>query len=79
MSVFVYLKLEWEDDSPVDRVCSRSRGALSAGRLSPLRSAPASYPVSGGTGSESKHFRSDLSSFCVATLLVSSHTHITAP
>lgn len=79
MSVFVYLKFEWEDDSPVGRVCSRSRGALSAGRLSPLRSAPASYPVSGGTGSESKHFRSDLSSFCVATLLVSSHTHITAP
>lgn len=78
MSVFVYLK-EWEDDSPVDRVCSRSRGALSAGRLSPLRSAPASYPVSDGTGSEPKHFRSDLSSFCVATLLVSSHTHITAP
>lgn len=34
-------------DSPVDRVCSRSGVELSAGRLSPLRSALLSYPAWG--------------------------------
>lgn len=68
ISVFVCLFTEGvqaRDDLPVDHVCSRSRGALSAGPVSPLQSAPVSYPVSSGTGSES----SDPSSLChIATL-----------
>ena len=58
-----------EDDSQVGRVCSRSRGVLSAGPLSPLRSAPVSYPVSSGTGNESKCFRGDSNPFRVSTKL----------
>lgn len=66
------------NDSPVDRVCSRSREALSAGRISPLRSAPGSYPVSSKTGSESKQFRNELSSLFVATLMFLTHTYQSA-
>lgn len=63
-----------EEDLPVDRECSRSRGELSAGRLSPLRSAPVSYPVSKGQeGSQNTSYRS----FSVETLL--KHTHFAAP
>lgn len=44
--VLVYVKEPGQEDLRVDCVCSRSRGELSAWRLSLLQSAPVSYPVS---------------------------------
>lgn len=41
-------------DSPDGRGCSRSTGALSAGPLSPARSAPVSYPATGGESARSQ-------------------------
>lgn len=46
VSLCLCICVNLKEDLLVDRVCSRSKGELSAGPLSPLRSAPASYPVS---------------------------------